>query len=178
MILENIILAIYTLSLLLVFLYALALLNLLFNYIRSKKIHVPLEKLAIRDVSKVPFVTIQLPVYNEKYMMERLLRTIAKIEYPKEKLEIQVLDDSTDETVFITESLVREIQKTGINIHHIRRNNRVDFKAGALKEGLEIAKGEFIAIFDADFMPKSDWLLKTVPYFSDPKCCTDPMGAC
>ncbi len=169
MILENIILAIYTLSLLLVFLYALALLNLLFNYIRAKKNHVPLENLAIRDVSKVPFVTIQLPVYNEKYMMERLLRTIAKMEYPKEKLEIQVLDDSTDETVFITERLVTEIQKTGIDIQHIRRKNRIDFKAGALKEGLEVAKGEFIAIFDADFMPKSDWLLKTVPYFSDSK---------
>lgn len=84
------------------------------------------------------------------------------MEYPSNKLEIQVLDDSTDESVIETARLVKELQEKGIDIQHIRRTNRQGFKAGALKEGLEVAKGEFIAIFDADFLPESDWLKKTV----------------
>ena len=99
--------------------------------------------------------------------MERLLKNIAKLEYPREKLEIQVLDDSTDESVEITAKLIKEIQETGIDIQHTRRSNRQGFKAGALKEGLKTAKGEFIAIFDADFLPQPDWLYQTVPYFKD-----------
>ena len=101
---------------------------------------------------EIPFVTIQLPVFNELYVMERLLTNIAKIKYPQEKLEIQVLDDSTDESVISTAKHIDELQKTGLDIVHIRRENRQGFKAGALKEGLEIAKGEFIVIFDADFL--------------------------
>jgi cellulose synthase/poly-beta-1,6-N-acetylglucosamine synthase-like glycosyltransferase len=117
----------------------------------------------------VPQVTIQLPIYNEKYVVERLINNIAHIEYPKDKLEIQVLDDSTDETVFQTAKLVKSLKATGLDISHIRRQNRIDFKAGALREGLQVAKGEFIAIFDSDFMPKKDWLLKTIPHFQDEK---------
>ena len=101
--------------------------------------------------------------------MERLLDNISQLKYPSEKLEIQVLDDSTDESLESTAAKIKVLQEKGIDIHHICRTNRKGFKAGALKEGLEIAKGEFIAIFDADFLPKEDWLLQTVPYFKDDK---------
>nr|BFF39194.1 glycosyltransferase family 2 protein [Tenacibaculum mesophilum] len=101
--------------------------------------------------------------------MERLLHNIAQLEYPRKKLEIQVLDDSTDESIESTAKQIKELQKTGLDIQHIRRENRQGFKAGALKEGLKTAKGEFIAIFDADFLPKKNWLLETVPYFKDPE---------
>ena len=101
--------------------------------------------------------------------MERLLHCINKIDYPRNRLEIQVLDDSTDESVELTKSLVDELQKKGLDIVQIRRKNRVGFKAGALKEGLKTAKGEFIAIFDADFLPRADWLRKTVPQFDCPE---------
>lgn len=101
--------------------------------------------------------------------MERLLDNIAKIEYPKDKLDIQVLDDSTDESVKTTSLHIKKLQQSGLNITHIRRSNRNGFKAGALKEGLKTAKGEFIAIFDADFMPKKDWLQRTIPFFKDKK---------
>ena len=101
------------------------------------------------------------------YVMERLLNNIVTLEYPREKLEIQVLDDSTDQSVETTRAQIKKLQKTGINIQHIQRTNREGFKAGALKEGLEIAKGEFIAIFDADFLPQKNWLLETIPYFKN-----------
>ncbi|MCL7753697.1 cellulose synthase family protein [Polaribacter sp. Z022] len=169
MVLEYIIIIIYSISLLLIFMYALAQLNLLFNYLKANKKVDDSEKYDFSNSKEIPFVTIQLPVYNELYVMERLLKNIATLEYPREKLEIQVLDDSTDESVEITAKLIANIQKTGLDIQHIRRTNRQGFKAGALKEGLEIAKGEFIAIFDADFLPKSDWLYKTVPYFKNPE---------
>ena len=169
MILEYIIIAVYTICLLLIFMYAIAQLNLLFNYLkfRNKKDNSP--KFDFINPDEIPFVTIQLPVYNELYVMERLLTNIAKLEYPLEKLEIQVLDDSTDESVEMTAKHIKIIQEKGIDIQHIRRTNREGFKAGALKEGLKIAKGEFIAIFDADFLPKKDWLFQTVPYFKNPE---------
>lgn len=169
MIVEYIVITLYTIAILLIFMYALAQLNLLFNYLSSKKKNVESPKFNLENSDEIPFVTIQLPVYNELYVMERLLRNIAKIEYPREKLEIQVLDDSTDESVETTANIISELQQTGLDIQHIRRENRVGFKAGALKEGLKIAKGEFIAIFDADFLPKPCWLQKTVPYFKDEK---------
>ena len=148
--------------------YALAQLNLLFNYMSAQKKEDSCPKYDLTNPEEIPFVTIQLPVYNEMYVMERLLKNIALLEYPKEKLEIQVLDDSTDESVSETAKQITQLQKTGLDIQHIRRENRVGFKAGALKEGLEIAKGEVIAIFDADFLPEKDWLYKTVPYFKNP----------
>ncbi|WP_281541378.1 cellulose synthase family protein [Maribacter aestuarii] len=162
-----IIIAIYSISLLLIFFYSLAQLNLLVNYLGQKRQNQTAPKFNLLDPKEIPFVTIQLPVYNEEYVMERLLENIAKIEYPKSKLEIQVLDDSTDDSVDVTATRIAELQETGLDIQHIRRENRIGFKAGALKEGLKIAKGDFIAIFDADFMPSSDWLKKTVIYFKD-----------
>ncbi len=162
-----IILAIYSIALLLIFFYSLAQLNLLVNYLGNKRQNKIAPKFNLLDAKEVPYVTIQLPVYNEEYVMDRLLENIAKIEYPKSKLEIQVLDDSTDDTVIDTAKHVKKLQEAGLDITHIRRSNRQGFKAGALKEGLEIAKGEFIAIFDADFLPDSDWLKKTVIYFKD-----------
>ena len=147
--------------------YALAQLNLLFNYISAQKKKVKTPYLDFNDPEQVPHVTIQLPVFNEEYVMERLLENIALIDYPKNKLEIQVLDDSTDETVASTAIRVQMLKDQGLDIVHICRTNREGFKAGALKEGLKIAKGEFIAIFDADFLPKKDWLKKTIPHFID-----------
>ena len=169
MVLEYIIITLYTISLVLILLYAIAQLNLLINYLKAQKKKENAPILDLSNINKVPYVTIQLPVYNELYVMERLLNNIALLEYPREKLEIQVLDDSTDESVESTATQIEELQKTGLDIQHIRRENRQGFKAGALKEGLKTAKGEFIAIFDADFLPKKNWLLETVPYFKDPK---------
>ena len=167
MILETTIIVIYSVALLLIFMYALAQLNLLFNYLSSKKETDSCEKFDLSNPNEIPYVTIQLPVYNEMYVMDRLLDNIAEIDYPKDKLEIQVLDDSTDETIESTKAHVEKIQATGIDIKHITRVDRTGFKAGALKAGLKTAKGDFIAIFDSDFLPKKDWLKRTVPYFKD-----------
>ncbi|WP_276388558.1 cellulose synthase family protein [Eudoraea chungangensis] len=162
-----IIIGIYSTALLLIFFYSLAQLNLLVNYLGNKKINEVAPKYNLLDPKEIPYVTIQLPIYNEEYVMERLLDNISKIEYPKSKLEIQVLDDSTDDTVIETAERIEALKAQGLDIQHIRRTNREGFKAGALKEGLEIAKGDFIAIFDADFLPNSDWLKKTVIFFKD-----------
>tara|TARA_R110002072_G_scaffold145129_7_gene291369 strand:- start:1736 stop:3226 length:1491 start_codon:yes stop_codon:yes gene_type:complete len=167
MVLEYIIIVIYSFALILIFMYALAQLNLLFNYISAQKKVDTSPKFDFTNSEEIPFVTIQLPVYNEMYVMERLLENIVKLDYPREKLEIQVLDDSTDESLATTATQIAKLQKTGIDIQHIQRSNRQGFKAGALKEGLKIAKGEFIAIFDADFLPEKDWLLQTIPYFKN-----------
>jgi len=163
--LAYLIISLYTLALLLVFFYSLAQLNLLFNYLKHKKkgTHGPLIDLSKKEL--VPYVTIQLPIYNEAYVVERLLENIAFMEYPKDRLEIQVLDDSTDASVEKTASLIKGLQDKGLDIVHVRRTNREGYKAGALKEGLTIAKGSLIAIFDADFLPQKDWLLQTVPHF-------------
>jgi len=167
MIIEKIIIIIYGIAILFVFLYALAQLNLLFNYLKAKKTSDTSDTFDFSNPDEIPFVTIQLPVFNEMYVMERLLENISKIEYPKHKLEIQVLDDSTDESLKTTANQIKQLQQTGLDIQHIHRKIRTGFKAGALKEGLTTAKGEFIAIFDADFMPKSNWLLQTIPYFKN-----------
>jgi len=170
MILESIIIIVYTIAIVLIFLYSLAQLNLLHNYLSSKKSkNKECEKFDFSNPEEVPFVTIQLPVYNEMYVMERLLDNIAEMDYPKDKLEIQVLDDSTDETVKTTYDQVQKLKQTGLDIKHITRTDRSGFKAGALKEGLKVAKGEFIAIFDADFLPNKNWLKRTIPYFKDKK---------
>lgn len=166
---DIVIIIVYTLALLIIFLYSLAQLNLLFNYIKSRKTKHESPKFNLSLSQETPKVTIQLPIYNELYVVDRLLDNISKIKYPREKLEIQVLDDSTDESVQSTAKKIEELQKEGLPILHIRRKNRKGFKAGALKEGLLTATGEFIAIFDADFLPGENWLLKTVPYFKSEK---------
>lgn len=112
-----------------------------------------------------PTVTIQLPIFNEYYVVERLLESAANVKYPKNKLEIQLLDDSTDETKELAAAKISQLVKQGFNAKHIHRTNRVGHKAGALKEGLVVAEGEFIAVFDADFLPAPEFLEKTVPYF-------------
>lgn len=117
----------------------------------------------------IDLVTIQLPLYNELYVADRLINSICEIDYPKSKMEIQVLDDSTDETTEIVARVIEEKKKMGFDITHIRRGNREGFKAGALKAGLKTAKGKFVAIFDADFIPHKDFLIKTLPLFSDEK---------
>ncbi len=162
-----IIIAIYSIALVLIFFYSLAQLNLLVNYLGNKKINSVAPKFNLLDPREIPYVTIQLPIYNEEYVVQRLLENIAKIEYPKSKLEIQVLDDSTDDSVHDTAARIRDLQELGLDIQHIRRENRQGYKAGALKEGLAVAKGDFIAIFDADFLPDTDWLKKTIIYFKD-----------
>ena len=167
MILQSIIIVVYTIALVLIFMYALAQLNLLFSYLAAQNKKDTSETFDFSNPDEVPFVTIQLPVYNEMYVMDRLLENIALIDYPKDKLEIQVLDDSTDETVKTTFEHVQKLKQTGLDIKHICRTDRSGFKAGALKEGLKIAKGEYIAIFDADFLPHPNWLKKTIPYFKD-----------
>ena len=166
-IVSYIIIVIYTIALVLIFMYAIAQLNLLFNYLKAQKKEDTSDKFEFSNPGEIPFVTIQLPVYNELYVMERLLTNIVKLKYPNDKLEIQVLDDSTDESVISTATQINELQKAGIDIKHLKRTNREGFKAGALKEGLKTAKGEFIVIFDADFLPKENWLFETIPYFKN-----------
>lgn len=170
MILETLVITIYSIALLLIFMYALAQLNLLFNYLSARrKCEQHCEKFNFDNPAEIPIVTIQLPVYNELYVMDRLLKNISGLDYPKDKLEIQVLDDSTDESFESTALQIKQLRASGLDIQHITRKDRSGFKAGALKEGLKIAKGEFIAIFDADFLPKPNWLKRTIPYFKDPE---------
>ena len=119
-------------------------------------------------VDEWPVVTVQLPVYNEMYVVDRLIDSICALDYPLDKLEIQVLDDSTDETREIVELAVRRQRARGFDITHVHRTDRTGYKAGALDAGLKVSKGEFIAIFDADFVPNPDFLRRTVPYFNDP----------
>lgn len=122
---------------------------------------------APQKFAQLPRVTIQLPLYNEEFVVERLLEEVSKIDYPRDLLDIQVLDDSTDNTHPFTEQLVENYKAQGLPIDYIHRSNRHGFKAGALENGLRTAKGELVAIFDADFLPPSDFLMKTVHYFAD-----------
>jgi cellulose synthase/poly-beta-1,6-N-acetylglucosamine synthase-like glycosyltransferase len=118
---------------------------------------------------ELPKVTIQIPLFNEPVVAERLVRKICEIKYPIDKLEIQVLDDSTDNTQEILKAVVAEYAAKNFNIKYIHRVDRSGYKAGALKAGLEVAEGEFVAIFDADFLPNPDFLMKTVPHFMNPE---------
>jgi cellulose synthase/poly-beta-1,6-N-acetylglucosamine synthase-like glycosyltransferase len=117
---------------------------------------------------RLPKVTVQLPIYNERFVIERLLEEVCKLDYPHELLQIQVLDDSTDETHPFTERLCNEYTAAGLPLEYRHRTNRRGYKAGALQEGLETATGEFVAIFDADFIPPVDFLKRTVHFFTDP----------
>jgi cellulose synthase/poly-beta-1,6-N-acetylglucosamine synthase-like glycosyltransferase len=118
---------------------------------------------------ELPQVTVQLPIFNEQFVIDRLIEAVCSMEYPREKLEIQVLDDSTDETCEVAAAIVERYAALGHNIVYIHRTNRYGFKAGALGAGLKVAKGEFIAIFDADFVPPSDWLMKVIHHFAEPE---------
>ena len=155
---------IYLTSLLVIFFYAIIQFLLAFAYLKKKK---KKNQYSSFDQNYFPFVTVQLPVYNEKYVIERLLSAVKKIEWPSDKLEIQVLDDSTDETSEIINDYLRVNQNIKFPIQVFRRNTRAGYKAGALKNALPLCKGDFIAIFDADFVPSKDFLLKTIPHFAD-----------
>jgi cellulose synthase/poly-beta-1,6-N-acetylglucosamine synthase-like glycosyltransferase len=116
----------------------------------------------------LPRVTVQLPIYNEMYVADRLIDAVCELDYPRELLDIQVLDDSTDETCQVAERAVRRQVENGVDITYLHRTDRTGYKAGALEAGLAVAKGEFVAIFDADFIPTRDFLRRTVPFFGDP----------
>jgi cellulose synthase/poly-beta-1,6-N-acetylglucosamine synthase-like glycosyltransferase len=116
-----------------------------------------------------PLVTVQLPIFNELYVAERVVRAAARLDYPADRLEIQVLDDSTDETTAVLGTLIRRLRASGLDIQHIRRKTREGFKAGALRDGLARARGEFIAVFDADAVPPRDSLRRIIPHFAQPR---------
>jgi len=120
------------------------------------------------EFSELPRVTVQLPIFNEQYVVDRLLSSICKLQYPLDKLDIQLLDDSTDETQTVARALVDQYAAQGFPVSYLHRTNREGYKAGALAEGMKSAKGEFIAIFDADFTPPEDFLLKTIHHLTDP----------
>lgn len=155
---------VYFLSLSVLFGFGIHGLVLLYYYRKTHNLKLPDVELA----KNAPMVTVQLPMYNEMFVVERLIQSVCEIDYPKERLEIQVLDDSTDETVKIAQNTVEKYKNLGFNIKYIHRTDRSGYKAGALKYGLEIAEGEFVAIFDADFVPNPDFLKKTVPHFNNP----------
>ena len=119
---------------------------------------------------QLPRVTIQLPIYNEQYVVERLIEATSKMEYPRDLLEIQILDDSTDETHPFTAQLVENYKATGLPIEYIHRTNRHGYKAGALQNGLKTATGEIVVIFDADFIPPVDFLERVIHQFADQSC--------
>lgn len=121
-----------------------------------------------RSADVLPTVTVQLPIYNERYVVDRLLDAVAGMDYPRDKLEVQMLDDSTDDTVDRVAGLVRAWRERGLDVVHRHRRVRTGYKGGALREGLAEAKGELVAIFDADFIPPPDFLAACVPWFADP----------
>src|SRR5690554_126757 len=166
--LAKIILIIYGISLTLILFYSILQLSLAIKYKLNQSVEKkPLPKF---DPEKAPLVTVQLPMYNEYYVAERVIERVAQLDYPKDKFEIQVLDDSTDETVDVIAKKVKEVSaKYGVDIKHIHRTNRIGYKAGALDSALPDAKGEFVAIFDVDFLPDVDFLQKTMPQFRNPK---------
>jgi cellulose synthase/poly-beta-1,6-N-acetylglucosamine synthase-like glycosyltransferase len=138
---------------------------LVYNYYKNRK-NIPGPP---PEIPTWPKVTVQLPIYNERYVIDRLVEAVSQFDYPRGLLEIQVLDDSTDQTQQIARDCVDRYRALGLPISYIHRDNREGYKAGALQEGLNSASGEFIAIFDADFIPPADFLRRTVPYFTDQK---------
>ncbi|MGA3244029.1 MAG: cellulose synthase family protein [Bacteroidota bacterium] len=156
----DLVLYLYFFSLLILFTFGAHGFVMVYHYLKTRG-----KEAALPPLDHIPVVTIQLPVFNEFYVVDRLIEAVCAFEYPKDKLEIQVLDDSTDETVEVVAKTVRRFQGLGYDIKHVYRNNRKGYKAGALKHGLETARGEFVAIFDADFVPNTTFLLSTLPYF-------------
>jgi cellulose synthase/poly-beta-1,6-N-acetylglucosamine synthase-like glycosyltransferase len=140
-----------------------------FFYLTYLAIRKPMSGEATPMKGSLPKVTVQLPFYNELYVAERLVKAAANLDYPSDLLEIQVLDDSSDETGKILQSLVTRLQAEGVDICYLHRNIRTGYKAGALAEGAAQAKGEFLAVFDADFIPPADFLRRAIPSFSNPR---------
>ncbi len=160
------VLIVYGLALGFILAYSLSQLQLWLSYRRNTR-----QKAARSEypaLQNYPFVTVQLPLYNEYYVVDRLLEAVAAFDYPQDRFEIQVLDDSTDETVNLVKAKTQQLQQQGLQCWHIRRASREGYKAGALQYGLQLARGEFIAIFDADFLPEPHFLTATLPVFQDP----------
>lgn len=167
-ILSFLVVGIYVVALTVITLYCLMQFQLLYYYKFCKKKYKD-QLLTVGQPQQLPKITIQLPIYNELHVVKRLLKSIVALNYPKDLMEIQVLDDSTDETVDICHKEVELYKKAGFDITHIRRKDRVGYKAGALKSATIDAEGEFIVIFDADFLPHEDFLMDTMKHFNDPK---------
>lgn len=164
---ELIVLGAYVLALIVLSIFGLYGLVMVFYYLRLKP-HDPRLPDQIDD-DDLPVVTVQLPVFNERYVVQRLVDAVCELDYPREKLEIQLLDDSTDDTVELSRKIVEEKRTLGFDIQLLHRTDRTGFKAGALKEGLAVARGEFISIFDADFIPSQNFLRDTIPHLvNDP----------
>jgi cellulose synthase/poly-beta-1,6-N-acetylglucosamine synthase-like glycosyltransferase len=136
-----------------------------YNYYKFKKNYHPDPP---QHFTELPRVTVQLPIFNEQFVIDRLIEAVCAMEYPREKLDIQVLDDSTDETQQVAAAIVARYAALGHPITYIHRTNRYGYKAGALDAGLKVAKGEFVAMFDADFVPQPDWLMKVIHHFAEP----------
>lgn len=160
---EDFILGAYVFSLSILFLFGSHGFVMIYYYFKNKD-KKPVGKTLLDDK---PMVTVQLPVYNELYVVERLIDAVCALDYPKDRLEIQVLDDSNDETVDIVAAIAAAKREEGFDIVQIRREDRVGFKAGALRYGMDTAKGEFLAIFDADFVPRPEFLSETLSHFTD-----------
>jgi cellulose synthase/poly-beta-1,6-N-acetylglucosamine synthase-like glycosyltransferase len=140
--------------------------TMVYMYYKNKKNYQPNPA---KLFDELPRVTVQLPIFNEQFVIDRLIEAVCAMEYPREKLEIQVLDDSTDETQAVAAGIVARYAALGNPIVYIHRTNRMGYKAGALDAGLKVAKGEFVAIFDADFVPPKDWLMKVIHHFAQPE---------
>lgn len=170
-------LVIYCLCALMLGIYGLNCYAMIWLFSRSRKRQQSEDRILLQQFAEqvteadLPVVTTQLPIFNERFVVERLLEAVCAFDYPKHKHEIQVLDDSTDDTVEITRALVARLRAQGHDIHHIHRRDRTGFKAGALAEGMKVARGEHFAIFDADFVPPPDFLRRTVPFLVIDKTC-------
>ncbi len=160
-----ILIVLYIIPIAFIALYSFAQLHLLSVYLKNKKNVISAKP----EIKEFPMVTVQLPIYNELYVIERLIDRVCEFDYPLDRLEIQVIDDSTDETLDIVAKRIATHQANGIDIKQVFRKDRVGYKAGALAKANITAKGEFLAIFDADFIPRRDFLIETIPYFVDSK---------
>jgi len=164
---QRLVMAVYTVALAVVCVYGFHRYVLVYLYYRHRrKVPRPAGRF-----EEPPRVTVQLPMYNEKYVAERIIARTCEIHWPREKLQIQVLDDSVDETVRIASAAVERARRRGFDIEYIHRDDRTGYKAGALQNGLATATGEFITIFDADFLPDPDVLANSIDYFTDPAVC-------
>jgi cellulose synthase/poly-beta-1,6-N-acetylglucosamine synthase-like glycosyltransferase len=162
---ETAVLGLYFLTLVILAIFGLHRYVMVYLYFRHKD----RRALPAPALERLPRVTVQLPLYNEMYVVDRLVESVCGIRYPKDLLEIQVLDDSADETATIAEGVVARYRAQGFDIHYLHRENRTGFKAGALEAGLQVARGEFVLIFDADFVAPPDILERTLGHFTDPK---------
>jgi cellulose synthase/poly-beta-1,6-N-acetylglucosamine synthase-like glycosyltransferase len=158
---QDLIIGTYFISLSILFLFGSSGFVMIYYYMKHRKT----TSAPAKELTTYPVVTIQLPLYNEYYVIERLIDAVCQMDYPKDLMEVQVLDDSTDETVDLVAGCVASYRQKGFDIKHLRRATRSGYKAGALKQGLTSARGEFVAVFDADFVPKPNFLRKTLPYF-------------